>query len=301
MIRSTAKFAGIGFALLSATGGLSQNNSFERDPSDPISSFAMKDAFGNEQQHLIKPAPQEGSLSNEGCMPGTRLCFSINNSNGNGQSVLRVRRINESRAQQTNSISELPLDLVAQRHTELRLWNMGIKRIAVDERDADGESLFIGVISNDRLTLSGGGASSQILWLYRIDNAGTAEAQAHQILSVPFGAGRSIRACFNTKDERLRHNACQDELEIVADLVLDPTNDNPMPRLNYSTGVRTYPSDIPLRAPEDLPERLTQADLIWKKNELCSYIRKLAWNPPTARYEFDKPAPDCSIYGMERL
>lgn len=58
--------------------------------------------------------------------------------------------------------------------------------------------------------------------------------------------------------------------------------------------------DIPLRAPEEEPARLSESDKGWAYHPTCSYDRRLTWNPATARYEFDRPAPNCRLFGLER-
>jgi hypothetical protein len=267
---------------------------FGRDPSDPVSSFALRDKAGNEQHHLVRPAPAPGRIEAERCMPKTRLCFSINERDEQGRPLLRVRVFGGS------SDRSLPLDLTTGDAAGLAVWSLAIRRAPHEEADAVGESMIVGVEATQRLVYSGGAAHTTVLWLYRIDNAGTANAFAQQLLSVPFDAERSIRACFNEEDEKRRHHACLDQTSVKAMLVLDADNAEPMPRLIYHVATGSYPSDMPFRAPEELPERLAKSDLVDYRHPVCSYDRKLAWNPATARYEFDRPAPDCHLFGLER-
>ena len=267
---------------------------FGRDPSDPVSSFAIRDKAGNEQHRMVRPAPAPGRIEAERCMPRTRLCFSINERDAQKRPLLRVRVFGGG------SDISLPLDLAAEDDAGLTIWPLAIRRTPHEESEAAGEPMIVGVEATKRLAYSGGGAHATVLWLYRIDNAGTADAVARQVLSVPLEAEQSIRACFNAKDEKRRHNACLDETSVNAMLVLDADNAEPMPKLIYHVATGSYPSDIPFRAPEDQPERLTKQDLVGVRHPVCSYDRKLAWNPATARYEFDRPAPDCRIFGLER-
>ena len=279
---------------------LAQEAPFTEDPASAGSSFAMRDKAGNEQRHMIQPAPQPGRVAGERCMPGTRLCFSVNGRSEYGKPMLRVRKVGEAGAAGPFTLAALPLDLEADADAELSIWSLGTRRTVTDELDSLGEAVIVGVNVLTREAYSGGAAHQIVLWLYRIDNAGSDMATARQILSVPFSANKSIRACFNERDVRMRHGACLDETDVSALLVLDDSNADAMPRFNYRVFTGTYPSDMPLREPENLPARLTQRDLVQAPYAACSYDRKLAWNPATWRVEFDRPAPDCLIYGLTR-
>lgn len=269
---------------------------FGRDPSDPLSSFAISDKAGNEQHRLVRPAPSPGRIEGERCMPKTRLCFSMNETNSAGQPMLRVRGF----AAGTEGDQSFPVEVGSDLKGDVDVWTLGVLRIPHEESDAAGESMLVGVTVRERNAYSGGAASRETLWLYRLDNAGTGHATMQEVLSVPLSASQSIRACFNEKDEKARHNACLDETGVDAMLVLDKDNAEPMPRFIYRVRTGSYPSDIPFRAPEHLPKQLTKKDLVTKEHPVCSYERKVAWNPATARFEFDKPAPECRIFGLER-
>lgn len=269
---------------------------FGRDPSDPESSFAMRDKAGNEQLHLVRPAPSPGRIEGERCMPKTQLCFSLNEVSATGQPLLRVRVFGPA----SDGDRFFPLDVGSDLKGEANLWTLAVRRTPYQEGDAAGEPMIVGVTVSERIGYSGGAAARTRLWLFRIDNAGTDQATAHEVLSVPLEASQSIRACFNEKDEKARHGACLDETSVQTMLIIDPANTDPMPKFDYRVQTGSYPSDIPFRQPEELPKRLTKKDLVHATNSKCSYSRKVLWNPATDRYEFDRPAPECRVFGLEK-
>lgn|GEM_PF-5265890 len=283
-------------ALLFATPLAAQSGyePFGRDPSDPVSSFAIRDKAGNEQQHMVTPAPAPDRIEGERCLPKTRLCFSIKGGDAQMRPQLRIREFGGS------SDRSLPIDLIVDADQSLEIWSLGIRRAGHEASGAAGEAVIIGIEAWKHIGYSGGRASKATLSLYRIDGAGTTGAVARQVLSVPLSAEQSIRACFNAKDEKARHNACLDLTSVEAMLVLDPDNAEPMPAMIYRVATGSYPSDIPFREVEDQPKKLTQQDLIPARHPVCSYERKLAWNPATSRFEFDQPAPDCQIFGLQQ-
>jgi hypothetical protein len=288
MIRTV--FAALAMIAASAPAA-AQDDPFGRDPADPVSSFALKDKAGNRQYHMVVPAAGQPG---ERCMSGTRLCFSV----VRGESG--AARIHIRDAGQPGGTEALPLDLAADGEADLSIWPLAVRRVPFEEADAAGEAMFVGVLAQERIGYSGGGAHRTMLWLYRVDNAGTGQATARQIVSLPFDAGQTIRACFNKQDEDRRRDACLDETNLATTLLLDEANADSMPKLIYRTIFSSYPGDIPLREPEQQPARLSQSDKVWAYHPHCSYERRLAWNPATARYEFDRPAPDCRLFGLER-
>lgn len=272
-----------------------QNDAFGRDPADPVSSFALRDKADNKQYHMVVPAAGQ---RDERCMSGTNLCFSVIRADPGADPQLRIRDAVRPGAAGEEAV---PIDLDAlAKGLELSIWPLAIRRTPFEEADAAGESMFIGVLARERFVYSGGYAHLSSLWLYRVDNAGTGKAVVRQILSVPFDAGQSLRACFNERDALRRADACLNETKLETTLLLDEANDDPMPKLVYRTSFRSYPGDIPLRAPGEEPDQITESDKVWAQHSACSYSRNLAWNPATARYEFDRPAPDCRLFGLER-
>lgn len=269
---------------------------FGRDPSDPVSSFAIRDKAGNEQHHLVRPAPSPGRIEGERCLPKTRVCLSLNETSKEGLPLLRVRAF----AMGGDGDKSFPLDIGSDLQEDFDLWSLAVRRAPIAGSDARGESVLVGVTVHQRLSYSAGAASRRTLWLFMVDNAGSNQATIREVLSVPLDAGQSIRACFNKKDEKARHNACVDETAVDAILVMNADDAEPMPTFTYRVRTSSYPSDMPFREPQDLPKKLTKKDLVSKEHPICTYERKVAWNPATARYEFDRPAPDCKIYGLER-
>ena len=63
----------------------------------------------------------------------------------------------------------------------------------------------------------------------------------------------------------------------------------------YRSVATAYPQTA-RRGEDNSGQKLTKADLSDWRDFDCSYERLLHYNPATARYEMDRPAPDCSAY-----
>ena len=273
---------------------------FGRDPADPVSSFAMRDKAGNVQLRMVVPAPDADRREGERCMPGTVLCFSVNPADTPDRVELVVRQFNPPGSAQRTSMQSLSLPIKLEEDTELAIFPLAVRRVSNAQPAAEGEALLIGVLATDRVGYSGGGGSRTILWLYKIDNAGTSGVAGSQVMSLLHQSGQLIRACFNDRDARKRRGACHDETQVETTLILDTENTGAMPRLIYRTAARTWPGAIPRLSPEETPDRLRKSDLVWSSDPECSYARGLWWNPATSRYAFDNPVPDCNSLGWAR-
>ena len=275
---------------------------FGRDPADPVSSFAMRDKAGNLQLHMVVPGPDADRREGERCMPGTALCFSVNEADTLDRVDLVVRQFNPPGSAQRTSMQSLSLPIELKEDTDLAIWPLAVRRVGGEQRDVQvqGEALLIGILATDRVGYSGGGGSRTMLWLYKIDNAGASGVAGSQVMSLLHQSGQLIRACFNDRDARKRRGACHDETQVETTLILDPENTGAMPRLVYRTAARTWPGATPRLPPEETPDHLRKSDLVWSSYPQCSYARGLWWNPATNRYAFDNPVPDCNSLGWAR-
>lgn len=273
---------------------------FGRDPADPVSSFAIRDKAGNLQLRMVVPAPDAHRRKGERCMPGTVLCFSVNEADTLDRIELVVRQFNPPGSAQRTSVQSLSLPIELKEDTELSILPLAVRRVGNAPPGGQGEALLIGVLATDRVGYSGGGGSRTMLWLYKLDNAGTPQVVGSQIMSLLHQSGQIVRACFNDRDARKRRGACHDETQVETTLTLDPDNTGVMPRLIYRTAARTWPGSTPRLPAEETPDRLRKSDLVWSSYPQCSYVRSLWWNPVTSRYAFDNPVPDCSTLGWVR-
>lgn len=159
-------------------------------------------------------------------------------------------------------------------------------------RQTDG-AVLIGIERERRAGYSGGGARIVRRELVRIDGAGAA---AGPVLEVPVVGTAMIRACFSPSDERRRAGACHDEYAYEGVLALDPTVREGRPTFILTTRARTFPGRV--RRDEDSGERpqLRRRDLVWSRDEACSYTRRFGMDSATGLYAPDAPLPDCADY-----
>ena len=292
-----------GFArsLLAAALALGAANANAKNPSPPVSSFAMRDAAGHRQIPLEGvPDDLQPISESERCVPGLRVCFSLTTPDGLDQRVLNVRDLDRRTDTGAPVVDAVPLQSDAHENAVVRLWSLAVlSSPKTDNKPRNGNSdhwLMIGMLATDSAMTSGGFENVSRLWLYRVGWAGDGKPYALQMLSVPFTAHRSTKVCFDAEDEQQRAGACHDELEYEAALILDPANASGLPVFDYRAFAGTYPNDIPLRSGEKASARLTKADLVRRQDPDCTYRRKVAFNPATVRYEFDRPGPACADY-----
>ncbi len=154
----------------------------------------------------------------------------------------------------------------------------------------DGETALVGIIVTDEQMYSGGGASAKHVTLYEIANGA-----AREVLRLPYAASATIRACFSEEDETTRAGACQDEYVFVTRIFIDETNTTPAPVIILETAAASYPG--PLTRTQDSTERapLTQADLVWARDETCTF-RRTYTRGPDGLYAPDQQLPGCADY-----
>lgn len=297
-VTSRAAFARSLLAVLFAFGA---STAMAKNPSPLMSSFAMRDAAGHRQIPLYGVPDDVQPLSeSERCVPGLRVCFSLTTPDGVDQRVLNVRDLDRRTDTGAPVVDAVPLQSDAHENAVVHLWSLAVLPPAKAGDSArngnDSHWVMIGMVATDSAMTSGGFENVSRLWLYRVGWAGDGKPYAVQMLSVPSTAHRSTKVCFDAQDEKDRAGACHDELEYEAALILDPANASGLPVFDYRAFAGTYPNDIPLRSDEKSSSRLTSADLVRRQDRDCTYRRKVAFNPATARYEFDRPGPACEDY-----
>ena len=288
-------------SLLVAAFAFGASAAMAKNPSPLMSSFAMRDAAGHRQIPLDGVPDDVQPLSEgERCVPGLRVCFALTTPDGLDQRVLSVRDLDRRTDTGAPVVDTVALQSDAHENAVVHLWSLAVLPSAKAGDSArngnDSHWVMIGMIATDSAMTSGGFENVSRLWLYRVGWAGDGKPYAVQMLSVPFTAHRSTKVCFDAQDEKDRAGACHDELEYEAALILDPANASGLPVFDYRAFAGTYPNDSPLRSDEKSSVRLTRADLVRRQDPDCTYRRKVAFNPATARYEFDRPGPACRDY-----
>ena len=140
---------------------------------------------------------------------------------------------------------------------------------------------------------SGGGASATGRVLARAEPGGGAR---RQVLSLPLRAMKDIRACFGPRDMRHRRNARSDQYEYAAMLTLDPATRAGRPRFLYAARARTYPGHVSASSDSTTARPLRASDLRWWIDPVCTYRRRVAFDPRENAYFPDRPIPDCPDY-----
>lgn len=286
--------------LYAAVLALCASSAVAGGPAPPVSSFAMRDAAGHRQVALEGvPDAAQPIAENERCVSTLRLCFSLTTPDGADRRLLNVRDLGSSAGSGAPAVDAVPLSSEAHEDAVVNLWSLAVlppANAADGPRNGNGDAwVMVGMIASQIEMSAGGFENVSRLWLYRVGWAGDGKPYAAQILSVPFTAHRSTKVCFDAEDEQRRAGACHDVLDFESLLTLDPANASALPVFEYRTFAGTYPNDVPLQSAETAAP-LTPADLVRRQDPQCTYRRKVAFNPATARYEFDRPGPACEAY-----
>lgn len=138
---------------------------------------------------------------------------------------------------------------------------------------------------------SGGGASETWLTLYQVS---LANDHATPLMSVMLNGSADIRACFGEEDTRNRRDACADQYDFTGALNLVVENTDHWPRLRYMSEAWTYPGHVSREQDSTTKAPLKASDLIWVRDETCSYQRTFARTGD--RYTPDAPTPECTDY-----
>ena len=157
-------------------------------------------------------------------------------------------------------------------------------------RRAGGEPL-LGLLWRTNDSYSGGGASETVLVLYRITGD-----RARPVLEVLQAGDALIRACFSQADTRARRQACHDDYRFSSHLSLEPSTEQGWPVLRYETQAETFPGRVSRSADSTARGALTEADLVWTRDESCSFTRSFVWNEAAGAYMPNAPLPACTDY-----
>lgn len=154
---------------------------------------------------------------------------------------------------------------------------------------------LVGIVTEERAMYSGGGGSGSRLHLLRLDRNADGVSLGAEVLDTVWDSSLMIRACFSEQDMKDRLEACHDEYRFTGALGTAAPDGGELPSLTLRTTATAYP--LTSRRTEDNSAiKLKKSDLAQWKDPECSYTRLLHYNPATARYEMDRPAPDCSVY-----
>lgn len=159
--------------------------------------------------------------------------------------------------------------------------------------DAAAPRYLVGLLGRQSAMYSGGGGSATRLHLFALDPAGA--KLGAELLDIPWHGSLLIRACFSEQDSKDRLEACHDSYDFDATLTAAADGAAAMPTLSYRTVATAFPRGS-RRSGDNSDTKLTAADLVRAPDPVCSYDRLLRYNPATARYDMDRPAPDCSDY-----
>ncbi|MBL8544396.1 MAG: hypothetical protein JNJ63_11375 [Hyphomonadaceae bacterium] len=159
-------------------------------------------------------------------------------------------------------------------------------------RAADGAPIVGAVATTSQMYSGGGGQASQVR-LYRI-----ADGAAHEVARMPESASLSIRACFTEADAQVRAQACSDEYSFVTRISLDDSVATGAPRIILETTAGTFPGRISRNTDNTAAATehpLTDDDLVWARDETCSYRRVYAQDAD-GLYAPDQALPPCADY-----
>jgi hypothetical protein len=177
----------------------------------------------------------------------------------------------------------------------LRLWPYLVAVPRAEEAEPGFGHYLMGVVVSVNTMYSGGGGSGGRLHLLRLDTTPATTRLGDEVLDVVWDSSLMIRACFSEDDMKLRRGACHDEYGFTGTLAAGPDEVAELPALIYRSVATAYPQTS-RRTNDNGGAPLRNSDLVKWQDPECSYERVLHYNPATARYEMDRPAPDCSDY-----
>lgn len=154
----------------------------------------------------------------------------------------------------------------------------------------DDSSVLVGVVQTETQMYSGGGGESSQLVLYNVSGDAANEA-----VRLPLSASTMIRACFDEADQTQRAGACHDEYRFVTRISLDESVAEGAPKIVLETAAGSYPGRVTRGADSLEAAPLTQADLVWAQDPMCSYRRTYA-RGADGLYAPDQPLPACADY-----
>ncbi len=180
----------------------------------------------------------------------------------------------------------------------LDLWD---RMIVLPDQPGAGlvpAEVLIGIRSLETTPYSGGGAQAVRLHLLRLRRDLGSPRLAGEVLDVPLESSVLIRACFSEKDMRNRAGACHDEYRSGATITLVQSDAGDMPVLDYAVIAESFPGGVSRGADSLQGGRLHKRDLVWKRDEVCSFTQRFTYDPTTRRYAPASPGPDCSDFDV---
>lgn len=297
-----------------ADGEQSSARNAVSNPNYAMSSFALRDKAGNRQLHMISPMEANtGSNMEELCIPGSRICLSIVSrheeidckadsdvcdripvTTGEVPMTLRVRENFAGNEQVPNEIHYIPLNINVVDPLAVILWPLVTISANAPMTQHTPGGVTIGVISMKDTPSGDGFAGVQRFHLLRLDELGSHEVTATEILS----AVKSLQLC--RKVSAADHpEGCRIERGAMGMLALDMENTDPSPAYEYFLGGGTVGSLTTMLAEMETIEKLSDLhgkDII--KPDQCYVMRRLAMAPLSGRYEFDSPLPDCRFLSV---
>lgn len=154
----------------------------------------------------------------------------------------------------------------------------------------DDNAVLVGITQTSHQMYSGGGGEATQLILYSVH-----DGAANEVVRMPLSASSTVRACFDADDETQRAGACQDQYAFVTRISLDETVAEGAPHILLETAAGSYPGRVTRNADSLEAAPLTQADLVWARDETCSYRRTYSQDSD-GLYTPDQPLPPCSDY-----
>jgi hypothetical protein len=152
------------------------------------------------------------------------------------------------------------------------------------------DSAIVGVITTETQPYSGGGGSASRLTLYQVSGG-----VAREVAVLPVAGSADVRACFTPEDEQQRAGACRDEYRFVTRISLDESVTSGAPRIVLETSAGSYPGRVTRQADSLERAPLTEADLVWWHDDVCSFRRTFSPSP-AGPYVADAELPACSDY-----
>jgi hypothetical protein len=158
--------------------------------------------------------------------------------------------------------------------------------------------VYVGLVQTVQQMYSGGGGSAARVTVYEVMPTDPGIRIVRSMATLPLSGSADIRACFDEGDERQRAGACRDQYTFVTRISLDQTVTEGKPRLVLETAAGSYPGRVTRSADSLAAAPLREEDLVWARDETCSYRRVFTRTGETLgrAYIPDAPLPECADY-----
>jgi hypothetical protein len=154
--------------------------------------------------------------------------------------------------------------------------------------------VYVGLMQTITQMYSGGGGSAGRVTIYEVTPADPG-LHATPTITLPLSGHADVRACFDEDDERQRAGACHDQYTFMTRIGLDETVTEGAPRILLDTAAGSFPGRVTRSADSLEQQPLEQSDLVWARDETCSYHRVYT-RGADGLYAPDLPLPGCSDY-----